>query len=404
MTRKPKVLVGMSGGVDSSVSAVLLLEQGFEVIGAFMKNWSGGVCGPRVVDSQTIGESFQECDWKTERRDAARVAAKLGIPFVTFDFEKEYRHHVVEEMFKEFEAGRTPNPDVMCNKFIKFDRFVAEADRLGCDFIATGHYARVGKDGRSDNPPERPNVIGSFPARTAIWSDGGRAGSDTGDRGVTGSKGLKILKAIDSNKDQTYFLWAIKPEVLSRVLFPVGEMTKPEVREKAREYGLEVSEKKDSTGICFVGEVEMRTFLQERIPQDPGPIITTDGKVIGEHEGLAFYTIGQRHGLKIGGGDPYYVVEKRPHKKELIVSSNFHPALFKRELTAKNLNWFMTPAPTFPCQARIRYRQPLQDCEGIMQSANEVSVKFIESQRAVTPGQSIVFYDRDEVLGGGIIQ
>jgi tRNA-specific 2-thiouridylase len=341
----------MSGGVDSSVSAALLLETGYEVVGAFMKNWS-------------------DCQWREEKRDAARVAAKLGIPFVELDFEKEYRRDVVENMFEEFAAGRTPNPDVMCNRFIKFDRFVKEADRLGCEYVATGHYARV------------------FEIPLLPKEGSGEVASSFG-----------IFAGIDKNKDQSYFLWAINPAILSRVLFPVGEMTKPKVRAKARELGLVVADKKDSTGICFVGEVEMRKFLQERIPKNPGNVVTVDGQVVGTHEGFAFYTIGQRHGLQIGGGAPYYIVEKRPLTNELVVSSNFHPALFRSDLTASKLNWFHTPSFPFTCQARIRYRQPLQEC--VVEEG--VRVLFSIPQRAVTPGQSIVFYQNDDVLGGGII-
>ncbi len=346
MSGKGKVLVGMSGGVDSSVSAALLLEEGYEVVGAFMKNWS-------------------DCQWRTDKRDAARVAAKLGIAFETLDFEEAYRREVVDEMFREFAAGRTPNPDVMCNRCIKFDRFVREADRLGCNFVATGHYARArpAQDGR-----------------------------------------VTLCAGRDKNKDQSYFLWAIRPEVLPRILFPIGEMEKPRVRAKARELGLSVANKKDSMGICFVGEVEMRTFLQERIPKQPGRVVTVDGKVVGSHEGLAFYTIGQRHGLQIGGGDPYYVVSKRSATGELVVASNFHPALFDRSLTAVSLNWFSRLSFPIACQARIRYRQPLQPCR-VSSQAQEgaVSVIFSTPQRAITPAQSIVFYDGDEVLGGGVI-
>lgn len=341
-----RVLLGMSGGVDSSVSAALLLESRYEVIGAFMKNWS-------------------DCQWRAEKRDAARVAARLGIRFVTFDFEKEYREKVVDEMFKEFAAGRTPNPDVMCNRFIKFDRFVDEADRLGCEFVATGHYARV--------------------------------------------DGCVLVAGSDKNKDQSYFLWAINPAILSRVLFPIGDMTKPQVRAKARELGLSVAEKKDSIGICFVGEVEMRKFLQERLPKNPGDVVNVDGVKVGTHEGLAFYTIGQRHGLQIGGGEPYYVVEKRQLTNELVVSSNFHPSLFRSELIARNLNWFCAPVFPISCKARIRYRQPLQDCTVDVLPLHKgelegVCVHFLTPQRAITPGQSIVFYDGDLVLGGGIIE
>jgi tRNA-specific 2-thiouridylase len=345
---KPKVLVGMSGGVDSSVSAALLLEQGYEVIGGFMKNWSEDVgCG--------VG-----CTWREDRRDALKVAAHLGIPLHTFDFEKEYRAQVVDPMFAEFAAGRTPNPDVLCNKFVKFDLFLKAADRLGCDFIATGHYARI--------------------------IDG------------------KIMAGADSNKDQTYFLWAIPPAVLPRVLFPVGAMPKPEVRAKARALGLPVAEKPDSVGICFVGEVAIEKFLKTRLPEDPGQIVNVDGEVLGRHRGLAFYTIGQREGLEIAGGIPLYVVEKRPATNELIVGSAVHPALFKDTLAATNPNWFRSFAVPYRCQARIRYRQPLEPC--VIESVVDgiVKVKFDRPQRAVTPGQSIVFYDGEEMLGGAIIE
>ncbi len=359
MVLKRKVLVGMSGGVDSSVSAALLLEQGYEVIGGFMKNWSGSVDGPSESLTSQVGLEHEECGWRAERRDAMRVAAKLGIPFFTFDFEKEYRAAVVEDLFLKTEAGRTPNPDVLCNRAIKFDLFVKEADHLGCDWIATGHYARI-KDGR-------------------------------------------LLCGTDSQKDQSYFLWAIPRSVLSRVIFPVGGMQKAQVRQKARALGLSVADKKDSTGICFVGEVQMRSFLQGRLPKRPGAIVTTDGKVVGSHEGVIFYTIGQRHGLEIGGGSPYYVVEKRVETNELVVSSNFHPALFHSELTATQLNWFRVPQIGTSYQGRIRYRQPLQSCKVVSIDDERIQIHFDEPQRAVTPGQSVVLYDLSEMLGGGII-
>jgi len=373
---KKRVLVGMSGGVDSSVAAALLLEQGYEVIGGFMKNWS-------------------DCDWREDRRDAMRVAAKLGIEFYTFDFERQYRDQVVEYMYREYQAGRTPNPDVMCNKCVKFDLFLKEADRLKCDYIATGHYARVVNDEwrmRNDEKPQTENTN-------------------------------QILAGRDANKDQSYFLWAIDPAVLPRVLFPVGEMLKSEVRVKAEEIGLSTAKKKDSQGICFIGEVDLMEFLKERIKPDPGPIVDMEGRELGKHEGLAYYTIGQRHGLDVGGGEPYYVIEKRPETKELVVSSNYHPKLYKKELEVEELNWFsvgndvrkdvtsqeqnnaLTGVSPFECKARIRYRQPLQDCEIVGTDTRKgVKVRFTEPQRAVTSGQSIVFYQDDVMLGGGIIK
>lgn len=355
----PRVLLGMSGGVDSSLSAALLLEQGYEVIGAFMKNWSGGVEGPSCADPAKVGEEFAECDWRDERRDAMRVASQLGIPFITLDFEKEYRDLVVEYLFREYQAGRTPNPDVMCNKFVKFDLFVREADRLGCAFVATGHYARVERD--------------------------------------------RILKGTDPNKDQTYFLWAIPPAVLPRVLFPIGHLLKPEVRRMAAEQGIITAEKPDSTGICFVGEVDIKQFLKARIKDKPGNIVTTEGKIVGQHDGITFYTIGQRHGLNVGGGMPYYVVGKNIEKDELIVSSAFHPALFRSDLTAVQANWFRRPTDGAKVEARIRYRQPVASCT-VTFVADGLRVRFDEPQRAVTPGQSIVFYDGEEMLGGAIIE
>jgi tRNA-specific 2-thiouridylase len=330
-----------------------------------MKNWSEEKCE---------GTEFKECGWKTERRDAARVAAKLGIPFVTLDFENEYRRDVIEYLFRESEAGRTPNPDVICNKFIKFDRFVREADRLGCEFVATGHYARIAK----------------FEIRNPDYS--------------LPTTHYKLLSGSDSNKDQSYFLWAIDKKILPRVIFPVGEMIKPEVRAKAHKLELDVADKKDSVGICFVGEVEMREFLKTRIKEDPGKIITTDGEVVGEHTGINFFTIGQRHGLNVGGGKPYYVVEKRTKSKELVVTSNYHQSLYKSEISVEQINLLVESLPeVLKCKARIRYRQPLQSCTISFLPDNKASIKFDKPQRAVTPGQSFVFYDGEVMLGGGVI-
>ncbi len=346
----------MSGGVDSSLSAALLLEQGYDVIGAFMKNWSGST---KVCDET---EEFQECDWRTERRDAMRVAAQLGIPFLTFDFEREYREKVVDYMVREYAVGRTPNPDVMCNKFMKFALFVKEADKLGCEFVATGHYARI-----------KNKVV--------------------------------LMAGTDPNKDQSYFLCQIPREVLHRVIFPVGDMLKSQVRDEARARGLVVADKKDSQGVCFIGEFDMTEFLQDYIEKKPGKIVDTNGKEVGDHQGLPFYTIGQREGLEIGGlKTPYYVVEKNAERNEIIVSSNFHEALYRTELTATDMNWLVDSRVSFSCHARIRYRQPLEQCEVKILDDSRLNVKFDKPQRAVTPGQFIVFYDGDVVIGGAVIE
>lgn len=349
--KKQKVLLGMSGGVDSSVSAVLLLEQGYEVIGGFMKNWSDG-------------DESSECSWRTERRDAMRVAAKLGIEFYTFDYEKEYREHVYEYMIREYEAGRTPNPDVLCNKYMKFGFLLKEAEKLGCDFIATGHYARTRRD----------------------------------EDGTT-----HLLAGIDENKDQSYFLCQLNQDQLKKVLFPIGELKKSEVRNIAQANELHVFDKKDSQGICFVGKVNMMDFLKERIPEHAGKIVTTNGEVIGEHKGYAYYTIGQRTGLGIGGGVPYFVVDRKPETNEIVVAvGEDDPALFSRELKTTDLvETIPGNFETFAgkkLKARIRYRQPLQDC-----TFELPNVVFEKPQRAVAPGQFIAFYDGDELIGSGII-
>jgi len=369
---KGKVLLGMSGGVDSSVSAVLLLEQGYEVIGGFMKNWSqDGAHTPPPYQGGGRGEveragtpALAECDWRDERRDAMRVAAQLGIEFMTFDFEDEYRKLVYEYMINEYKAGRTPNPDVLCNKYMKFDLFMREADKLGCDFIATGHYARkiVDKNGVAH-----------------------------------------LLAGVDANKDQSYFLCQLTQEQIARSLFPIGHLEKPEVRKIAERANLSVAQKKDSQGICFIGQVTMKDFLAERITPHTGNIVTTDGKIIGQHQGFEFYTIGQREGLGIGGGTPLYVVERRPETNEIVVAvGDEDPALYRTELTATDIT------ETIPgnlekyygkkIQARVRYRQPLAGCV-----FDGSAVTFDQSQRAIAPGQFVAFYDGEELLGSGII-
>jgi len=359
---KKKVLLGMSGGVDSSVAAVLLLEQGYEVIGGFMKNWS-------------TNDEGEECEWRRERRDAMRVAGQLELKFYTFDFEKQYRSKVYEYMIDEYKAGRTPNPDVLCNKYMKFDLFLKEADKLGCDFIATGHYAR-----RVDD-----------------------------ENGVA-----HLFAGVDQNKDQTYFLCQLDQAQLKRSLFPVGDLEKTKVREIAREHHLPVAEKKDSQGICFVGQVDMRQFLEARIPPHDGNIVTTDGKILGKHRGFEFYTVGQRGGLGVGGGTPLYVVDRRPDTNEVVVAVGADdPALFRSDLIATNIDetipGVISQSIGKTISARIRYRQPLAQCTISASGYPRVggdpvfSVHFFVSQRAVAPGQFIAFYDGDELIGSGVI-
>lgn len=371
---KGKVLLGMSGGVDSSVSAVLLLEQGYEVIGGFMKNWSAN-------------DEGEECEWRRERRDAMRVAGQLGLKFYTFDFEAEYRRKVYEYMIDEYKAGRTPNPDVLCNKYMKFDMFLKEADKLGCDFIATGHYARKVED----------------------------------EKGVA-----HLLAGIDDEKDQTYFLCQLNQEQLKRSLFPIGHLQKSKVREIAREHNLFVAEKKDSQGICFVGQVDMQQFLEARIAPHDGNIVTTDGRVLGKHRGFEFYTIGQRGGLGVGGGTPLYVVDRKPETNEVVIALGpDDPALFRSELVATNLSetypGSLEGATGKKIHARTRYRQPLAECvvekedgrrkmedfvipaQPGIQSDQRLIVRFSSPQRAIAPGQFVAFYAGEELIGSGMI-
>lgn len=343
--------MAMSGGVDSSVSAALLVEQGHDVIGVFMKNWD-------------------DCDWRADRRDANRVAAQLGIPFHSVDFEDEYSLYVYEYMLAEYEAGRTPNPDVLCNKYMKFGFLLQEADRLGCDYVATGHYAQTNVD-----------------------ADGT----------------VHLLAGADGNKDQSYFLCRLNQEQLRRAMFPIGHLHKPEVRDIAQQHDLSVAKKKDSQGICFIGKVELVDFLKERIPERKGNIVTTSGEVIGTHKGHMYYTIGQRQGLGLPGGtEPYYVIERRADTNEVVVGHEDDPALFRSQLMA------MDVVETYPgslsqCEgkgivARIRYRQPLQQVVFHFANEGSLSAQFAEPQRAVAPGQFIAFYKGRELVGSAIIQ
>jgi tRNA-uridine 2-sulfurtransferase len=349
-----RVVVGMSGGVDSSVTAHLLKEQGYDVVGIFMKNWDdtdeNGVC--------TADKDFE---------DVRKVCDQIGIPYYAVNFEKQYWDKVFSYFLEEYKAGRTPNPDVMCNKEIKFKAFLEHAVTLGADYLATGHYARV------------------------QFEDGE----------------YKMLRGVDDNKDQTYFLNQLGQEQLSKTMFPLGEIPKPEVRKIAEEAGLATAKKKDSTGICFIGERNFKEFLSGYLPAQKGEMQTFDGEVKGKHDGLMYYTIGQRHGLGIGGsGEPWFVAGKNLEKNILYVVQGFHNEhLYSDSLTATNVSWVSNKQPeqTFTCTAKFRYRQ--QDTMVTVQVIDEdtVEVIFKEPVRAIAPGQAVVFYDGDVCLGGATI-
>lgn len=356
----------MSGGVDSSVAAALLKEQGYFVVGGFMKNFSAE-SWEGVLDA--------DCPWEKDLEDVQKVCQQLGIEWRSFNFEKEYEDKVIEYFFTEYAAGRTPNPDVMCNKEIKFGLFQEEAMKLGFDYIATGHYARI----RSHVPP----------------LDG---------EGKGGVK-YELLKGLDPKKDQSYFLYALNQGQLAKTLFPVGEYQKPEVRALARKFGLPNASKKDSQGVCFVGHIKLREFLRQRIPEKVGEIVDSSGRVIGHHPGAWYFTIGQRHGLGIGGGTPYYVIQKDVVSNKLFVDKGpTAPKVYKNTAFVTNLHWVGEP-PTLPlkCQAKIRYRQEDQRCE-LVEDTEGYEVKFNDSQFALAPGQALVLYDKDRVLGGAIIE
>ncbi|NRB39266.1 MAG: tRNA 2-thiouridine(34) synthase MnmA [Pseudomonadales bacterium] len=353
------VIVGMSGGVDSSVSALLLIQQGYQVQGLFMKNWD-----------EDDGSDY--CTAIEDLADAQAVADKLKIPLHTANFAAEYWDNVFEHFLEEYKAGRTPNPDILCNKEIKFKAFLEYAVHLGADYIATGHYVR--KRDTKDGPAQ-------------------------------------LLKGLDSNKDQSYFLHAVAGSQIAKTLFPVGEMEKPAVRLLAEQHDLITANKKDSTGICFIGERRFKDFLEQYIPAQPGDIITDEGEIIGKHNGLMFHTLGQRQGLGIGGlknhtEDAWYVVDKDLDSNQLVVGQgNKHPLLFTNALQLKNIDWVEESAPELPlrCMAKTRYRQPDQGCTLSIKN-DYLEVIFDEPQRAVTPGQSVVFYSDDICLGGGVIE
>jgi tRNA-specific 2-thiouridylase len=351
-----KVFVGMSGGVDSSVAAALLVRQGYDVTGVYMKNWSQDL--PGMV-----------CPWREDYEDAKRVAVQLGIPFKMYDFQTEYRDKVVQYMVEGYQKGLTPNPDIMCNQEVKFKLFLDAAVADGADMIATGHYARI-----------EPNKA-------------------------------QLLTAANTDKDQTYFLYRVSENALAHSLMPIGEFkTKEEVRSIAEEFGLATARKKDSQGICFVGKVGIRDFLLYELgPQPHGDIIDQNGVRIGEHDGAIFYTIGQRQGLGVGGGLPYYVTGKDMAKNEVYVTTNIDDStLWRKELTLTQLHWInQAPEAGNTYQVRTRYRADLVPCELLedrpIDGQNDVVLQLTTEVRAITPGQSAVLYDGNRVVGGGIV-
>lgn len=338
-----KVYVGMSGGVDSSVTAALLKEQGYQITGVYMKNWSQDLPG-------------FACPWKEDYQDAKRVAVQLGIAFKMYDFQKQYRQKVVNYMVAEYQAGRTPNPDIMCNQEVKFKLFLETALEDGADLIATGHYARI-------------------------------------------SSG-QLYTGLDKNKDQSYFLYRVTEDALKHTLMPVGELEKPTVRKIAQKLGLATAEKKDSQGICFVGKVGIKEFLLHELgPQPDGPIIDQNGQEIGQHDGAIFYTIGQRHGLNIGGGLPYYVTHKDIKANAIYVTTHLDDAnLWHKEVKLHDTHWINEKPTKKSYQARLRYRGPLVEC-----TIKGSTLHLKNEQRGLAAGQSAVLYDDDRVLGGGII-
>ncbi len=354
------IIVGMSGGVDSSVTALQLLEQGHQVSGLFMKNWEED-------------EGTEYCTAMEDLADAQQVCDKLGITLKTVNFAAEYWDEVFEVFLSEFKAGRTPNPDILCNKHVKFKAFLNYAiEDLGADYIATGHYARVAEKN------------GEF----------------------------FLLKGLDPNKEQSYFLYTLGQKALSKTLFPIGHLHKPEIRALAKKAGFDNHKKKDSTGICFIGERKFTEFLQRYLPTQPGEMVTPEGQCIAKHQGLMYYTLGQRQGLGIGGvknapDEPWYVLDKDLENNRLIIGQGHdHPLMLHNTLEANQLDWCSNQAlnETIVCTAKTRYRQADQICKVIPLENDRCRVLFDEPQRAITPGQSVVFYQDEICLGGGIIE
>jgi len=353
-----QVVVGMSGGVDSAVAAYLLKEQRYDVQCVFMKNW------------EDDDDEFY-CSSEEDYNGALQVCDILNLPLHSINFSKEYRENVFSYFLSEYKSGRTPNPDILCNKEIKFKFFLDYAIKLGAEKIATGHYARINKS----------------------------------------VDGFQLLKGVDSNKDQSYFLYLLGQKELSKSIFPIGNMDKDEVRKIAKEHKFPNHDKKDSTGICFIGERDFKSFLQQYLPAKPGDIVTSKGKLVGKHDGLMYYTLGQRKGIGVGGGhgtteEPWYVLKKDLDNNQLVIGQGHdHPGLYSKNITAGQLHWITSaPSSPFDCTAKIRYRQKDQACIITTIKDGIATISFTESQFAPTPGQSVVFYDREQCLGGGIVE
>jgi tRNA-specific 2-thiouridylase len=376
MSKNGRVFVGLSGGVDSSVSAALLQKEGYDVTGVFIKTWH---------------PDFLPCTWKEDRLDAMRAAAHLDIPFITLDLEKEYKEEVADYMIEEYRRGRTPNPDVMCNKNVKFGGFLKYALAEGADFVATGHYARA----------TREFPISNF---QFLMNDGT----------------VKLLAGVDKNKDQSYFLWTLRQDQLKHILFPVGDIEKPEVRRLAEKFGLPNAEKKDSQGVCFLGKLDMAEFLEHYEEKKRGDVLNEKGEVVGWHEGAIFYTLGARHGFTItkksANDEPYFIIAKDIRANTLTVSHKEKGSLKgkgEKVLHLENTNWISgeAPDPSKTYSARIRYRGELLPCKIIPstvstsspQASSGQAVEFLAEQEPVAPGQSLVAYDGEECLGGGVV-
>ncbi|WP_338555320.1 tRNA 2-thiouridine(34) synthase MnmA [Paenibacillus sp. KS-LC4] len=356
--QETRVVVGMSGGVDSSVTALLLKQEGYDVVGIFMKNWDDT-------------DEFGHCTAEEDAEDVRRVCDQIGIPYYTVNFEKQYFDKVFTYFLDEYKRGRTPNPDVMCNREIKFGDFLKKANELGADYLATGHYARV------ERTPD----------------------------GET-----KLLRGVDSNKDQTYFLSALNQKQLAKAMFPIGHLPKPEVRRLAEEAGLYTAKKKDSTGVCFIGERNFKEFLSGYLPAQKGDMVDIrSGEVKGKHDGLMYYTLGQRQGLGIGGsgnGEPWFVTDKDLARNILyVVQGEQHPSMYSTGLIASGMNWIAPEQPegSFHCTAKFRYRQADQGVTVTPRADGTAHIAFDQPQKAITPGQAVVLYDGDVCLAGGTI-